>query len=37
MRNLEQFVSLARPGFKLVERVLPMTVSEGLLLWGCVD
>lgn len=36
-KNLQQFVSLEGPGFKLVERVLPMTISQGLLLWGRVD
>lgn len=35
--NLKQFVSLDRPGFKLVERMLPVTVSQGLLIWGRVD
>lgn len=35
--NFKQFVSLDRPGFKLVERMLPVTVSQGLLIWECVD
>lgn len=35
--NLKQFVSLDRSGFKLVERKLPVTVSQGLLIWGRVD
>lgn len=35
--NFKQFVSLDRPGFKVVERVLPVTVSQGLLIWRRVD
>ncbi len=35
--NLKQFVSLDRPGFKLVERMLPVSVSKGLLIRGRVD
>lgn len=35
--NLKQFVSLDRPGFNVVERMLPVTVSQGLLIWGRVD
>lgn len=31
--NLKQFVSLDRSGFKLVERKLPVTVSQGLLIF----
>lgn len=35
--NIKQFVSLDRPGFKLAEEMLSVTVSQGLLIWGYVD
>lgn len=33
----KQFVLLDMSGFKLVGGMLPVTVSQGLLIWGGVD